>query len=57
MFGASSGVETHGRFVPDCEVREVYGMGWGIEGEKLQKRVWEELKMILEGISMGVCEV
>ena len=57
VFGASAPAETHGRFVPDCEIREVYGMGWGVEGEKLQARVWDELRVILEGIKKGVCEV
>ena len=57
VFGASAPAETHGRFVPDCEIREVYGMGWGVEGEKLQARVWDELRVILEGIKKRVCEV
>lgn len=54
VYGASCPPDVHGQYVPDCKVSPVYGMGWGKEGEKLQERVWVELREILEGVKRGV---
>ncbi|KAF4467705.1 enoyl- hydratase isomerase [Fusarium albosuccineum] len=51
---ALAGEETHGGFMSDAKVHPVPKIMQGEEGEKLSKRVWEELLEILEGIEVGV---
>jgi retinol dehydrogenase 12 len=51
---ASAGKETHGEFMWDCKVKTPAKLVVGSEGPDLQKRVWNELKEILEEIEPGV---
>jgi retinol dehydrogenase 12 len=51
---ASAGRETHGEFMWDCKVKTPAKLVVGPEGPDLQKRVWNELKEILEEIEPGV---
>jgi len=53
-YGASAGPESHGEYLPDCRITKLGGLCKGKEGVGLQKRVWEELKEILEAIQPGV---
>ncbi|KAF2093001.1 retinol dehydrogenase [Rhizodiscina lignyota] len=54
VYGASAGPESHGQYVPDCKIKPTGGLTKGEAGEKLQKRVWVELRDKLEGILPGV---
>ncbi len=54
VYGASAGPESHGQYVPDCKITPTKGLTRGKEGLELQERVWEELKVKLEGIRPGV---
>jgi len=53
-YGASTGPEAHGEYLPDCKITTLGGLCKGKEGAELQKRVWEELKETLEAIQPGV---
>ncbi|KAF2866327.1 NAD(P)-binding protein [Massariosphaeria phaeospora] len=57
VYGATAGSESHGQYVPDCEVKPTGGLTKGKEGEDLQKRVWAELKAKLERIQTGVTDI
>lgn len=54
VHAASAGHETHGQFLSDCKPREPAQSVVGPGGADSQKRVWDELKAILEGIQPGV---
>jgi NAD(P)-dependent dehydrogenase (short-subunit alcohol dehydrogenase family) len=54
VYGASVGPESHGQYVPDCNIKPTKGLATGDAGAELQKRVWEELREKLEGIRNGV---
>jgi hypothetical protein len=49
-----SGVESHGKYLSDCQVEEPAAIVTSEEGQRLQRKVWEELEEILEGIKSGV---
>ncbi|KAL1613641.1 hypothetical protein SLS54_010395 [Diplodia seriata] len=51
---ASAGEAYHGRYVSDGVPKEPAALVRSEEGAVLQKRVWEELRDILEGIEPGV---
>ena len=54
VYGASAGPESHGQYLPDCEIKPVLGLCKGEAGAQLQMRIWVELKGKLEGIQPGV---
>jgi hypothetical protein len=51
---ASAGDESHGKYMMDCLVREPSKWVRSEKGKEAQKRVYEELLMILEEIEPGV---
>jgi retinol dehydrogenase 12 len=51
---ASAGRDTHGEFMWDCRIKTPAQLVVGPEGPDLQKRVWDELREILEEIEPGV---
>lgn len=51
---ALQGSETHGKYMSDCRIASCSKLVEGPEGPELQKRVWGELKEILEEIQPGV---
>ncbi|KAJ1545126.1 hypothetical protein HK405_008120, partial [Cladochytrium tenue] len=48
VYGAAAGRETHGGYLPDCELTELQGQLKGEKGQRLQKQVWEELRRKIE---------
>jgi hypothetical protein len=54
VYGANVGPESHGQYVPDCNIKPTKGLTAGEAGIDLQKRVWVELREKLEGIRNGV---
>ncbi|KAF2670421.1 retinol dehydrogenase [Microthyrium microscopicum] len=54
VYGASAGPETHGQYLPDCKIAPLVGLAKGEAGEKLQNRVWTELRHKLEATRPGV---
>lgn len=57
IYGACAGPETHGQYLPDCKITRPKGLLKGEAGVEVQKRVWSELKVVLEGIQRGVTEL
>ncbi|KAI4909971.1 hypothetical protein J4E85_011468 [Alternaria conjuncta] len=51
-----SGVETHGKYLSDCEITEPSSYVRSEEGKRDQERVWKELTAKLEGIKAGITE-
>jgi retinol dehydrogenase-12 len=51
---ASAGPETHGKYLSDCVPHEPAKSVVGPGGPETQKKVWDELKVILEKIEPGV---
>jgi retinol dehydrogenase-12 len=51
---AAFGPESHGQYMSDCAIKPPAVFVTSEEGKKTQKRVWEELKGILEGIQPGI---
>ncbi|KAJ1568213.1 hypothetical protein HK405_003258 [Cladochytrium tenue] len=54
VYGAAAGRETHGGYLPDCELTEVRGLLRGEEGMRLQKRIWEGLHAKMQAAAPGV---
>jgi len=54
VHGAVAGKELHGQYVSEFQVKAASAFVRSKEGEKLQKRVWEELMVKLEKISPGI---
>ena len=54
VHGAVAGKEVHGQYVSECQVKPASAFVRSKEGEKLQKRVWEELMAKLETICPGI---
>ena len=52
-----AGPETHGKYVSDCQVRPCAPLVEGPEGPEMQRRVWEELVVVLSAIEPGVTKV
>ena len=51
-----SGVETHGKYLSDCEITEPSPCVRSEEGKRDQERVWKELTAKLDGIEAGITE-
>ena len=56
VYAASAGGKTQGEFISDCGVEIAPRLCMSEEGEKLQKRVWNELAGLLEKIQPGVTD-
>ncbi|KAJ8113828.1 hypothetical protein ONZ43_g5058 [Nemania bipapillata] len=54
LWAASAGPETHGRYIEDCKVSHESPFVRSDVGEVAQKKVFDELVEILEGIDPGV---
>ena len=54
VHAATRGPETHGKYLNDCKIAKCSALVECGEGAAIQKRVWEELEAILEGIQPGV---
>jgi retinol dehydrogenase 12 len=54
MSAAFAGEETHGLHMDSCVVRDPSKYILTEDGKKMQKKVWDELKEILEGAEPGV---
>ena len=54
VYGASAGAESHGQYLPDCQVGSPRGVCKEKDADKTQSRFWEELKAQLESIQPGV---
>jgi hypothetical protein len=54
VYGACAGPESHGQYVPDCRVEAPAGVCRDEDTEKVQKALWKELGVRLEGIRPGV---
>ncbi|KAK3328624.1 short-chain dehydrogenase [Cercophora scortea] len=54
VHAGDQGVESHGKYLSDCEVREPVATVTGAEGRVAQERVWAEVVSKLEGIQPGV---
>ncbi|KAF2161692.1 hypothetical protein M409DRAFT_69511 [Zasmidium cellare ATCC 36951] len=52
--GALRGEETHGSYLSNSRVTKCSGLVEGPEGSRLQRRVWGELREVLEGVEAGV---
>lgn len=51
---ATAGEESHGQYMTDCLVREPSSWVRSDQGSQAQKRVYDELLTILEGIEPGI---
>jgi len=51
------GVETHGKYLSDCQITEPSAYVRSTEGKRDQERVWKELVAKLEGIKTGITTV
>jgi hypothetical protein len=56
VHAGTSGVETHGKYISDCELTEPSPYVRSDEGRRDQERVWKELVGKLEGIKGGITE-
>ncbi|TGO40916.1 hypothetical protein BHYA_0029g00250 [Botrytis hyacinthi] len=55
--GIAAGEESHGEYMADCLIAETGPLVRGSEGNKLQKKVWEQLVRELETIQPGVTSI
>jgi len=53
---ACKGPESHGKYLSDCEIHDPSPFVMSAEGNKTQKRVWEELSEKLEHIQPGILD-
>jgi hypothetical protein len=55
IHGAFVNEGCHGSFMSECQERDSYVPGWvtNESGQKLQQRLWTELRTILNGVSPG----
>lgn len=51
-----AGEESHGQYMSDCEIAEPSEFVRSEEEEKVQAKVYKELKDILEGIQPGITQ-
>lgn len=56
-YAGLAGPETHGKYLTDCRVEPCAPIVEGKEGPELQRRVWGELREMLERIQPGVTKV
>ena len=54
VHGVVAGKEAHGQYMSECQVKPASAFVKSKEGEKLQKRIWEELMAKLEKIRPGI---
>jgi hypothetical protein len=54
VHAGSQGVESHGKYLSDCETAEPSAFVRSEEGKQTQDRVWDELTRKLEGIQSGI---
>lgn len=54
MAAAAAGRETHGRYMDNCKLRDPSRFVLSEEGQRVQKRVYDELMEVLEGVQPGV---
>jgi hypothetical protein len=54
VHAGSQGVESHGKYLSDCEITEPSAFVRSEEGKQIQERVWKELVGKLEGIQPGI---
>ena len=54
---ASKGQESMGRYLSDCKVKKPSAFVRSADGKETQRRVWEELSVILEGAHPGVTKM
>jgi hypothetical protein len=57
VHAGSQGVESHGKYLSDCEITEPSAFVRSEEGKLTQERIWTELTDKLEGIQSGVTKV
>jgi hypothetical protein len=57
VHAGSQGVESHGKYVSDCEITQPSAFVRSEEGKESQERVWKELVGKLEGIQSGITEI
>ncbi|THV54125.1 hypothetical protein BGAL_0034g00460 [Botrytis galanthina] len=55
--GIAAGEESHGEYMADCLISETGPLVRGPEGNKLQKKVWDQLVRELETIEPGVSSI
>lgn len=55
LHGLVVGEEGHGKLLSGCRIKEFWVPAWltNEEGQKLQKRIWEELVSMLESVQPG----
>lgn len=53
----TSGEETHGCYLSECQVKPESQFVQSAEGQEIQARLWEELSARLEGIRPGLTKV
>ena len=56
VHAASAGPETHGEYLSECHITETASVVRSAEGQKAQKRLWDELMEKLDKIEPGVSE-
>jgi retinol dehydrogenase-12 len=56
VHAAQAGEESHGQYIADCKVKEPSRWVRSERGVEVQKRVWAELRGVLEEIENGVTE-
>lgn len=54
VMAASAGRESHGRYLEDCELSTPSPFVESEEGQRVQRKVFDELLVILEGIEAGI---
>ena len=54
VHAGTSGVETHGKYLSDCEITEPSAFVRSDDGKKGQEKVCKELVEKLEGIKTGI---
>lgn len=56
VHGASTGRETHGKYLSNCDVTPTSSYVISAVGQSAGERIWQELKGILEGVQPGVIQ-
>ena len=54
LAGAAGGLETHGKYIDSCQVRDPSPFVLSEEGAETQKRVYSQLLAVLEEIEPGI---
>jgi hypothetical protein len=56
VYGACAGPESHGQYMPDCRIEAPAGVCQKEDTQNVQKALWKELGVRLEGIRHGVTD-